>query len=88
MTKDKKEELKIPNNWRVGVKYKIDTNKKLGSGSFGEIYLGTNLDTNEEVAIKLEKAQNQQPQLYYETRLYKLLQGFILFINFIKFIRR
>ncbi|TYI46522.1 hypothetical protein E1A91_D13G112800v1 [Gossypium mustelinum] len=25
---------------------------RIGSGSFGEIYLGTNLQTNEEVAIK------------------------------------
>ncbi|KAK8260277.1 hypothetical protein V6Z12_D13G111400 [Gossypium hirsutum] len=28
---------------------------RIGSGSFGEIYLGTNLQTNEEVAIKFLK---------------------------------
>ncbi|XP_012442154.1 uncharacterized protein LOC105767124 isoform X6 [Gossypium raimondii] len=27
---------------------------RIGSGSFGEIYLGTNLQTNEEVAIKFQ----------------------------------
>ena len=28
--------------------------RKLGSGSFGEIYIATDLGTNEEVAVKLE----------------------------------
>ncbi|KAI8001283.1 ABC transporter C family member 10 [Camellia lanceoleosa] len=37
---------------RVGNKFRLD--RKIGSGSFGEIYLGTNIQTNEEVAIKLE----------------------------------
>ncbi|KAG7021332.1 Casein kinase 1-like protein 1 [Cucurbita argyrosperma subsp. argyrosperma] len=37
---------------RVGNKFRLG--RKIGSGSFGEIYLGTNIQTNEEVAIKLE----------------------------------
>ena len=36
---------------RIGNKFRVG--RKLGSGSFGEIYLGTNVQTNEEVAIKL-----------------------------------
>ncbi|KAG8388402.1 hypothetical protein BUALT_Bualt02G0122200 [Buddleja alternifolia] len=36
---------------RVGNKFRLG--RKIGSGSFGEIYLGTNFQTNEEVAIKL-----------------------------------
>ncbi|MBA0874397.1 hypothetical protein Goshw_016079 [Gossypium schwendimanii] len=36
---------------RVGNKFRLG--RKIGSGSFGEIYLGTNIQTNEEVAIKL-----------------------------------
>ncbi|GMN36939.1 hypothetical protein TIFTF001_006421 [Ficus carica] len=36
---------------RVGGKFRLG--RKIGSGSFGEIYLGTNVQTNEEVAIKL-----------------------------------
>jgi len=36
---------------RVGNKFRLG--RKIGGGSFGEIYLGTNIQTNEEVAIKL-----------------------------------
>ena len=39
---------------RVGNKFRLG--RKIGSGSFGEIYLGTNIQTNEEVAIKLVSA--------------------------------
>ncbi|KAI5001062.1 casein kinase I-like isoform X2 [Hordeum vulgare subsp. vulgare] len=58
---------------RVGNKYRLG--RKLGSGSFGEIYLGTNVQTNEEVAIKLENVKTKHPQLLYESKLYRVLQG-------------
>lgn len=54
-------------------KYKLG--RKIGSGSFGEIYLGTNYLTNEEVAIKLESISSKHPQLLYESKLYKILDG-------------
>ncbi|KAK4764140.1 hypothetical protein SAY87_013578 [Trapa incisa] len=58
---------------RVGNKFRLG--RKIGSGSFGEIYLGTNIVSNEEVAIKLENVKTKHPQLLYESKLYKLLQG-------------
>lgn len=58
---------------RVGNKYRLG--RKIGSGSFGEIYLGTNVQTNEEVAIKLESVKTKHPQLMYESKLYRILQG-------------
>ncbi|CAA3017432.1 casein kinase I-like [Olea europaea subsp. europaea] len=58
---------------RVGNKFRLG--RKIGSGSFGEIYLGSNIQTNEEVAIKLENVRTKHPQLLYESKLYKLLQG-------------
>jgi len=58
---------------RVGGKYRLG--KKLGSGSFGDIYLGTNRQTDEEVAIKLESVKSKHPQLLYESKLYRILAG-------------
>ena len=58
---------------RVGGKYRLG--KKIGSGSFGDIYLGHHILTGEEVAIKLESVKSRHQQLSYEYRLYRLLQG-------------
>ena len=57
----------------MGGKYKLT--RKIGSGSFGEIYKGVNLMSNEDIAIKLEKVSSRHPQLIYESKLIKLLQG-------------
>ncbi|XP_057738398.1 uncharacterized protein LOC130955536 [Arachis stenosperma] len=57
----------------VGGKYKIG--KKIGSGSFGEIYIATNIETSEIVAVKMENKKTKHPQLLYEAKLYNLLQG-------------
>ncbi len=58
---------------RVGKKYRLG--HKIGSGSFGDIYLGKNATTQEEVAIKLESVKTKHPQLHYEAKIYKLLAG-------------
>ncbi|XP_038694238.1 casein kinase 1-like protein 6 [Tripterygium wilfordii] len=57
----------------VGSKFKLG--RKIGSGSFGELYLGVNVQTGEEVAVKLEPVKTKHPQLHYESKLYMLLQG-------------
>ena len=49
--------------------------KKIGSGSFGDIYLGVNIISGEEVAIKLESIKAKHPQLEYEAKVYKTLAG-------------
>eukprot|EP01063_Lacrimia_lanifica_P040235 TRINITY_DN905_c0_g3_i1.p1 TRINITY_DN905_c0_g3~~TRINITY_DN905_c0_g3_i1.p1 ORF type:complete len:364 (+),score=105.53 TRINITY_DN905_c0_g3_i1:63-1154(+) len=56
---------------RVGSKFRIG--RRIGGGSFGEIYQGTDITTLEPVAIKLELAKTRHPQLLYESRLYKVL---------------
>ncbi|KAK4769150.1 hypothetical protein SAY86_027300 [Trapa natans] len=58
---------------RVGNRFRVG--KKIGSGSFGEIFHGTDIKTNEEVAIKLESVKTKPPQLLLESKLYRLLQG-------------
>eukprot|EP00249_Psilotum_nudum_P017609 c26408_g1_i1 orf=580-1950(-) len=65
-------ERPVANKYRVG--------RKIGSGSFGEIYVGTHVQTKEEVAMKLsscmqESVRSKRPQLLYESKLYKILQG-------------
>ena len=59
----------------ISDRYKLDSRKKLGSGSFGEIYLGKSLRSNEDVAIKLEPVTNQHPQLFHENKVYSAFQG-------------
>ncbi|KAM7371097.1 hypothetical protein PAMP_010592 [Pampus punctatissimus] len=58
---------------RVGNKYRLG--RKIGSGSFGDIYLGSNITTGEEVAIKLECVKTKHPQLHMESKFYKMMQG-------------
>lgn len=57
----------------VAGKYRLV--KKIGSGSFGDIYLAMNVVNGEEVAVKLESIKARHPQLLYESKLYKILQG-------------
>jgi casein kinase 1 len=58
---------------RVGGKFRLG--RKIGCGAFGQVYLGTNVQTSEEVAIKLENVGIRTPQLIYECKLYKILEG-------------
>ncbi|KAE9589734.1 putative protein kinase CK1-CK1 family [Lupinus albus] len=57
----------------IGGKFKLV--RKIGAGSFGELYLGVNVQSGDEVAVKLEPAKTKHPQLHYESKLYMLLQG-------------
>lgn len=57
----------------VGRKFKLG--RKIGSGSFGVIYLATDMDTYEIVAVKIESSTSKHPQLFYEAKIYNALQG-------------
>ncbi|KAJ3105985.1 serine/threonine protein kinase [Phlyctochytrium planicorne] len=57
----------------VAGKYRVG--RKLRSGSFGDIFLGTNIVNGEEVAIKIELVRAEKPQLEYETRVCRSLAG-------------
>mmetsp|Transcript_26926 Transcript_26926/g.78094 ORF Transcript_26926/g.78094 Transcript_26926/m.78094 type:complete len:424 (+) Transcript_26926:62-1333(+) len=57
----------------VGGVYAIG--RKLGAGSFGDIYLATHTETGEEFAAKFENVKAQHPMLLSEARRIKSLQG-------------
>jgi len=55
----------------IGNKYKLI--KQIGSGSFGSIYEGINIRTNEKVAIKIELISDELKLLKHESNIYRLL---------------
>ncbi|CAI0464771.1 unnamed protein product [Linum tenue] len=57
----------------VGGKFKLG--RKIGSGSFGELYIAVNVQTGDEVGVKLEPVKTRHPQLHYESKIYMILQG-------------
>lgn len=56
----------------VGGRFQVG--KRIGGGSFGEIYLGIDMENDSEVALKLEPARTRSPQLEFEARVYKILR--------------
>ncbi|KAF7305037.1 Casein kinase I 1 [Mycena kentingensis (nom. inval.)] len=56
-----------------GVHYKVG--RKIGEGSFGVIFEGTNLLNSQTVAIKFEPRKAEAPQLRDECRSYRILAG-------------
>ncbi|CAD8144332.1 unnamed protein product [Paramecium pentaurelia] len=54
-------------------KYRFTLDKRIGLGAFGQIYLGNNIKTGEEMAIKLENVSNKHSQLLHEAKIYRIL---------------
>ena len=53
---------------------KYELNAKLGSGAFGEVFLGIDIENHSEVAVKMELVKAKHPQVVHEAKLYKLLE--------------
>lgn len=64
----------MPRELRVGGGRFI-LKRKLGKGSFGDIYDGVVADTKEPIAIKLEPVAASHPQLRHEHNVYRRLLG-------------
>ena len=72
---DQKKIYDIEPELKLGKDFTVNSKKKLGCGAFGVIYSGFNNKTKEEVAIKLESQKTPMPQLLYESKILKLLEG-------------
>ena len=57
------------------VAHRYRTHKRLGAGSFGEIFVGSDVNTGLRVAMKFEKHGLRCPQLRHEYKVYRELQG-------------
>ena len=58
---------------RINGRYKLG--QKIGCSSFGDIYLGKNVQSNQDVAIKMELIKKKYQQLIYEAKVFQYLQG-------------
>ena len=56
---------------RIGNRY--DLKHKISEGSFGQVYLGTDIRTGVQVAVKLELLTSKSKQLVHEADVYKSL---------------
>ena len=57
----------------VGGRYQLK--RRIGAGSFGEIYEGEDVKSGKRVAVKLEKLKTQIPQLEAESKVYHTISG-------------
>jgi serine/threonine protein kinase len=71
------EEQNVPEKYRnrslINQKYLFD--KKIGSGSFGSVYKGKNVISDEPVAIKFEAVTTNIPTLLWESKILNHLVG-------------
>jgi len=58
---------------KIGQYYEVG--RSIGHGSFGEIHVGTDIRTREEVAIKVERADTKHPQLQLEAEILRKLHA-------------
>lgn len=66
------------NQAMVNNKYRIT--RRIGGGSFGEIYMGVG-PNNEKVAIKFERQGSRCPQLRHEYKVYRELANSVGFCS-------
>ena len=77
MEEEKNEEinLELEDNFVINETYTILLDRKLGSGSFGQIYQCLNTKTKEIFACKIESINELNPQLYHESKIMNIMKN-------------
>lgn len=67
-------------------RFLLNSKKKIGEGAFGKIYEGRTMNSDEEVAMKLELDDEESPQLEHESKILDKLENggnYIIYIIYI-----
>ena len=67
--------LEFDDNFVINDTYTILLNRKIGSGSFGQIYQCLNTKTKEIFACKMESINELNPQLYHESKIMNIMKN-------------
>ena len=67
--------LELEDNFVINDTYTILLNRKIGSGSFGQIYQCLNTKTKEIFASKIESINELNPQLYHESKIMNIMKN-------------
>ncbi len=68
-------DLEYEDNFVINDTYTILLNRKIGSGSFGQIYQCLNTKTKKIYACKLESINELNPQLYHESKIMNIMKN-------------
>lgn len=71
--KSEKPNSKLESGTLVAQRFRVE--RKIGGGSFGEIYVAHDLTRQVDVAVKVEPRTSKHPQIHYEAKIYKVLNG-------------
>ena len=75
MNENKELDIDTEDLFEINDNYTILLNKKIGSGSFGQIYQCLNKKTNEILVCKIESINELKPQLYHESKIMMLMKN-------------
>jgi serine/threonine protein kinase len=67
--------LELEDHFKINDTYTILLNRKIGSGSFGQIYQCLNIKTKEIYACKIESINELNPQLYHESKIMNIMKN-------------
>ena len=67
--------LDLEDNFKINDTYTILLTRKIGSGSFGQIYQCLNMKTKEIFASKIESINELNPQLYHESKIMNIMKN-------------